>query len=456
MAFKYRARSSSGEIVENTIEAADQQQAVLKLKSMGMLVISLTDNSAPKKSSSGLFSRNRQQTPMPQQQLKAPAQPDPLAAVLTPPPPPPPMPKPKMDLSSFLSMDLGSIFNTGHIPLKTLMVFFRQLATMESAGLSLTSALDMIASGEKNYALKHALIDIKNRIDRGIPLSQAMSAHRAFSPLIIALMQAGEEGGLLGPALDQGATLLEKQHALRGKIRSAMFYPMFIVFFAVAVLIFFFIFLVPKFEETFASLSIELPQITLTMFAIGDWFMEHWQIIAGGTFLFVFGWIFLSKNKATKGIMDRLKLHIPVMKDLLLKAAMARSSRTLSALTGAGVPIVRSIEMAKGTADNVPVENGYEELRKAVVRGLSLGDASKAAKIFPILVCQMMRIGEETGHLDQMLERVATWYDQELDEQIKASVSLMEPMLIVFVGSIIAIIAISIFAPITSAIVQLA
>ena len=111
--------------------------------------------------------------------------------------------------------------------------------------------------------------------------------------------------------------------------------------------------------------------------------------------------------------------------------------------------------MAQGTADNVPVENGYEELRKGIVRGMSLGDASKIAKIFPVLVCQMMRIGEETGHLDQMLERVATWYDQELDEQIRATVSLLEPMLIVFVGAIIAIIAISIFAPITSAIVQL-
>ena len=138
-----------------------------------------------------------------------------------------------------------------------------------------------------------------------------------------------------------------------------------------------------------------------------------------------------------------------------MKAAMARSSRTLAALTTAGVPIVRSIEMAEGTADNVPVQEGYESLRKSVIRGVSLGDAARQAKIFPVLISQMMRIGEETGHLDSMLERVATWYDQELDEQVKATVSLMEPMLIVFVGAIIAIIAVSIFAPVTSAIVQL-
>ena len=452
MVFKYRARSSTGEIVENAIEAADQQSAISQLKSMGMLVISLTGDSGVKKpSGSGLF-KGRDKTPKTQASAPAQAQPDPVAALLS----QPAKPKEKMGLKSLLSMDLGAVFNTGHIPLKTLMVFFRQLATMEGAGLSLTSSLDMIASGEKNYALRHALIDIKSRLDRGIPLSQAMAAHKAFSPLLIALMQAGEEGGLLGPALDQGATLLEKQEALRSKIRSAMFYPAFIVFFAVAVLIFFFIFLVPKFEETFEALSIELPQITLTMFAMGNWFGEHWPFIVGCVVLVILTWSFLSKNKSTKGFMDRLKLHIPVIKDLLLKSAMARSSRTLAALTGAGVPIVRSIEMAQGTANNVPVENGYEELRKGIVRGLSLGDASKTAKIFPVLVSQMMRIGEETGHLDQMLERVAVWYDQELDEQIRATVSLMEPMLIVFVGAIIAIIAISIFAPITSAIVQLA
>ena len=153
--------------------------------------------------------------------------------------------------------------------------------------------------------------------------------------------------------------------------------------------------------------------------------------------------------------MDRLKLKIPVMKDLILKASMARSSRTLSALTSAGVPIVRGLEMAEGTADNSAVEQGYSNLRQGVIRGISLGDSARQAGIFPILVSQMMRIGEETGHLDTMLERVATWYDQELDEQVKATISLLEPMLIVFVGAIIAIIAVSIFAPVTSAIVQL-
>ncbi|MBR6902108.1 MAG: type II secretion system F family protein [Synergistaceae bacterium] len=393
MLFKYRARSSSGEIVENAIEAQDQQSAIQVLKSTGMLVINLTaqGKAKTKTSGGGLFGalkskpkENKTPTPQPRISQKKTKQP--------------------LTFKSLLSMDLAQLFNTGRVPLKNLMVFFRQLATMESAGLSLATSLDMIAGGEKNYALKTALIDIKARLDRGIPLSQAMSAQRAFNPLLIALVEAGEEGGLLGQALEQGAMMLEKQEQLRGKIRSAMFYPAFVMFFAVAILVFFFIFLVPKFQDTFDSLGIELPGITVFLFGMGDWFQAHWYLIALGVVLMIGGWIFLSHNPATKGAMDRFKLKIPVIKGLILKAAMARSSRTLSSLTAAGVPIVRSLEMAEGTANNVPVQKGYEDLRKGIIRGMSLGDASKMAGIFPILVSQMMRIGEETGHLDQMLE----------------------------------------------------
>ena len=343
----------------------------------------------------------------------------------------------------------------GRVPLKNLMVFFRQLATMEGAGLGLSSAISIIAEQEKNSTLRHVLLDIKSRLDRGIPLSQAMAQHKAFGPLLIALVEAGEEGGLLAQSLEQAAILLEKQETLRAKIRSALFYPGFVMTFAVLILVFFFVFLVPKFKEVFASLNIELPAITVAMFEAGDWFTAHWYIVAMIAVGIIGGWQFLCRHKRTRPFMDRLKLKIPVMKDLIMKGAMARSSRTLAALTSSGVPIVRSIEMAEGTADNKAIEAGYEHLRVGVTRGVSLGEAAKQAGIFPVLVSQMMRIGEETGHLDAMLERVALWYDQELDEQIKATVSMLEPMMIVFVGAIIAVIAISIFAPITSSIVQL-
>ncbi|MBQ6971242.1 MAG: type II secretion system F family protein [Synergistaceae bacterium] len=426
MNFKYRARASSGEMVEGFVEAEDQKSALNSLRAQGMIVVNLNAQSG------------KGHSPSQSSQAKKPSGSG-----------------SGMSLKSLMNLDIGHLLSGGRVPLKSLMVFFRQLATMENAGLSLATSIDVIAGGEKNASLRYALQNIKNRLDRGIPLSQAMSQEKAFSTLIISLIEAGEEGGLLGQSLEQAATLLEKQEQLRSKIKSAMFYPAFIMIFAIGILILFFMFLVPKFEETFAALNIELPQITLVMFGIGNWFSKNWYIVAAAFVAVIGGLYFLSTNKATKGTMDKIKLKIPVMKDLIMKASMARSSRTLSALTSAGVPIVRGLEMAEGTAGNVAVEEGYAALRQGVIRGISLGDSARQAKIFPVLVSQMMRIGEETGHLDNMLERVAAWYDQELDEQVKATVSLLEPMLIVFVGGIIAIIATSIFAPVTSAIVQL-
>ena len=386
MNFKYRARAADGEMVEGYVEASDQRSALDNLRSKGMIVINLNSQgggsspSQPKSTKSSSSSSG------------------------------------KTSLKSLMNLDLGHLLSGGKVPLKSLMVFFRQLATMENAGLSLATSIDVIAGGEKNASLRYALQNIKNRLDRGMPLSQAMSQEKAFSTLIVSLIEAGEEGGLLGQSLEQSATLLEKQEQLRSKIRSAMFYPSFIMIFAIGILILFFMFLVPKFEETFAALNIDLPQITLVMFAVGNWFSRNWYIVAAVIAGIIFGLYFLSTNKATKGTMDRIKLKIPVMKDLIMKAAMARSSRTLSALTAAGVPIVRSLEMAEGTAGNKAVEEGYASLRQGVIRGISLGDSARQAGIFPVLVSQMMRIGEETGHLDNMLERVATWYDPELDE----------------------------------------
>ena len=426
MRFKYRARASSGDIVEDYVDADDQKQALDTLKLKGMVVIRLEAHGHSSATTSPA-------------QAKSPAK----------------KPGGKMSFKDLMNLDLGMLLGGGRVPLKSLMVFFRQLATMENAGLSLSTAIDLISGGEKNASLRYALTQIKTRLDRGMPLSQAMSQEKAFNTLLVSLIEAGEEGGLLGESLEQSANLLEKQEQLRGKIRSAMFYPAFIMLFAVGILIFFFLFLVPKFEETFAALNIDLPQVTLIMFQIGNWFADNWYIIAGIFAGIVILLHTLSTNKHTKKYMDRIKLKLPVMKDLIMKASMARSSRTLSALTRAGVPIVRGIEMAEGTAGNAVVEEGYAHLRQGVIRGVSLGDSARQANIFPVLVTQMMRIGEETGRLDNMLERVATWYDQELDEQVKATVSLLEPMLIVFVGAIIAIIATSIFAPITSAIVQL-
>ena len=206
MKYNYRARSQDGQIVEGSIEADTQKEAVSQLKNKGLMVISLSINSAKGSHGAGTSSRSS-----------------------------------KGKGKSILQMDLGEFLpHSNKVSIKTLMVFFRQLATMEGAGLSLATSLDVITSQESNKALKKILTDVKNRLDRGVTLSQAMAQHPAFNQLLVSLVQAGEEGGMLDYSLEQGATLLEKQQQLRSKIRSALFYPAFIIIFAVLILVLFF------------------------------------------------------------------------------------------------------------------------------------------------------------------------------------------------------------------------
>jgi type IV pilus assembly protein PilC len=303
--------------------------------------------------------------------------------------------------------------------------------------------------------LKDCLLSIKGQIDQGTPMSQAMRQHTSiFTPMMISLVQAGEEGGILEKALDRVAGLLEKQQILRGKIKSAISYPTFVVSFALLICAAFTIFVLPTFRKVFEDMGVALPAVTMILFHISEFVINNGTALCVGIVATIGGLIYLNKAKATKPAMDRFKLKMPVVKGIVLKAALARSTQTLASLASAGVPILRGLEMAKEVSGNIVIEGGYESLMEAAKRGSGMGDAARAAKIFPILVCQMIRIGEETGHLDEMLERVATWYDQELDEQIKGMTAMLEPALIIFIGGMVALIAVAIFGPMVSAITQ--
>ncbi len=408
MNFRYRGRDTGGSIVEGQVEAESQGMAMDALRQRGILVLSLNAGRGG-------------------------------GAVVS---------------SSSMSL-FDKLQRIGTVPSKTKMVFFRQFATMVKAGLSLTAALDIISEQEKNLVFKDVLLDVKSNIDRGVPISHAMKQHSVFNTMMISLVQAGEEGGLLDDSLDRVAGLLEKQAALAGKIKSAMFYPSFVIFFAIAVVVVFIAFILPKFKKVFAGMNIELPALTEALFALGDYCQVHWKMIVGVIFAVVAVLVWALKSPITKPFMDRLKLKLPVIKTLVFKSSMARASQALASLVSAGVPILRGLEMAEEVAGNDVIRSGFADLQSSAKSGLNLGDAAKHARVFPPLVCQMMRIGEETGHLDEMLERVAAWYDQELDEQVKAMTSLMEPIMIVFVGGIVGVIAMAIFGPITSAMSQM-
>ena len=403
MHFQYRARDADGELLEGQLEAKDRGTALDVLRQGGLTVLKLTPVGAQQRGNAAATGRSR----------------------------------------------------GGALSPKKGMVFFRQLATMVKAGLGLPMSLEVLAEQEKDHSFKAVLFDVKARLDRGVPLSQAMRQHPAFSGLMVSLVQAGEEGGLLDGALEQAAGLLERQEALRGRARSAMLYPCFVIVFAICVAAVFVTFVLPKFKEFFVLMHIELPWLTEAMLRAGDYCIAHWKVIVPTALAVILLPLWLFTSRRLKPLMDRLKLKLPVFGGVVLKASLARATRTLAALTTAGVPILRGLEMAGETADNGVVRKGFADLQDGARRGVSLGDAAKQARIFPVLVSQMMRIGEETGHLDNMMDRVAAWYDQELDVQIRSMLSLLEPVLLILVGVIVALMALCLLGPVTSALSQM-
>ena len=404
MNFKYRGRNPDGEVVEGQVDAENQGLALEALRQRGVLVLSLNEASSA----------------------------------------------PKRPMTFF-----DKLQRIGTVTMKTKMIFFRQMATMIKAGLSLAGALDIVAEQERSLIFRDVVLSVKGSIDRGIPFSQAMREHKVFTPMMSSLVQAGEEGGLLDNALDRVAVLLERQVALTGRIRAAMFYPAFILLFAFGIVVVFILFILPKFRQVFDSMGIELPALTQTLFNLGDYFSTYWAALTGAVFAVVSLLIWALRSPVTKPFMDRLTLRLPVIKSLVFKAGMARASLTLASLVTAGVPILKGLEMAEEVAGNDVIRAGFAHLQNSARSGQNLGEAARQAKVFSPLICQMMRIGEETGHLDEMLERVAVWYGQELDEQIKAMTALMEPVMILVVGGIVALISLAIFGPIVSAMSQM-
>ncbi|GHS98440.1 secretion system protein [Synergistales bacterium] len=410
MNFHYRARSANGKITESNIEAENQGKAIEALRKQGMLPLAVNAAGAGGKSNV------------------------------------------KSGMTFF-----DKLQRIGTVPMKLRMIFFRQMATMVQAGLSLTMALNIVAEEEKNLIFRDVISAVRGSIDQGVAFSQAMRQHPSiFNILMLSLVQAGEEGGMLDDALNRIANLLEKQQILKGKIKSAMFYPSFILCFAGGVVVVYVGFILPQFKKVFENMGIQLPYLTQLMFELGDFAQNNSSMILLTLASIIALVVFLFTSKTVKPAMDKFKLKCPVFGPLVMKACLSRSTQTLASLVKAGVPILRGLEMSSDVSDNVVISSGFTNLIDATKRGASLGDSARQAGVFPTLVCQMLRIGEETGHLDDMLEKVAGWYEQELDEQVKAMTSMLEPVMIVIIGGLVAIIAISIFGPITSAMDQLA
>lgn len=333
---------------------------------------------------------------------------------------------------------------------KDIAMFTRQLATMMKAGVPLLQSFDIVARGNSNANVSKLLYDVKSTIEGGESLESAFAQHpRYFNQLYCNLVGAGEAAGILEEVLDRLAIYQEKSVALKGKIKSALFYPSAIIGAAVIITAVIMIFVIPAFKTVFANFGAELPAPTLVVMAISDFMVSNWYIIFGGLAAVIYVLIHAYRHsEPMRNTIDRLILKMPVFGALIEKAILARWSRTLSTMFAAGVPLVESLSSVAGAAGNHVYSVATFKIQAEVSTGTSLTDAMTNTDLFPNIVVQMTSIGEESGSLDKMLSKSADFYEAEVDDAVSAISSLMEPMIMVVLGVLIGGIVIAMYLPI--------
>lgn len=338
----------------------------------------------------------------------------------------------------------------GKVKEKDIAIFTRQLATMLRAGVPLLQAFDIVAKGSSNPAMTRLLNDIRNDVETGSSLAQAFRKYPIyFDALFCNLVNAGEQAGILETLLDKLATYKEKILKIKGKIKSALFYPTAVIVAAFVITAVIMIFVIPAFKELFSSFGADLPAPTLIVMAMSDFFVDYWWLIFGviGGGLYFFFWMW-KRNRKMQIAMDRILLKAPIFGDIIKKATIARWSSTLATMFAAGVPLVESLDSVAGAAGNQVYYEATKKIQSEVSTGTSLTQAMQASNVFPNMVLQMTAIGEESGSLDQMLNKVAEFYEEEVDNAVDALSSLMEPIIMVVLGTLIGGLVVAMYLPI--------
>ncbi len=333
---------------------------------------------------------------------------------------------------------------------KDITLFTRQLATMMKAGVPLLQSFDIVGKGHSNARVQQLLMAVKTDVESGSSLKQAFEKHPLyFDQLFCNLVGAGEQAGILDSLLDRLATYKEKILAIKSKIKSALFYPIAIIVVAFIITAVIMIFVIPAFKQVFASFGADLPGPTLVVMAISDFFVEWWFLIFGGLFGAVYGFFYAWKrSRAVQIMMDRVLLRVPVFGDLVRKATIARWTRTLSTMFAAGVPLVEALDSVAGAAGNYEYWVATKKIQSEVATGSSLVVSMQNTEVFPNMVLQMVAIGEEAGSLDGMLSKVADFYEAEVDDAVEALSSLMEPIIMVVLGTLIGGMVVAMYLPI--------
>jgi type IV pilus assembly protein PilC len=401
--FKYEALDTSGAEVKDSIEASNEEEAQQKVKAMGYFVTKLTAVAGAK---GGKGAKKKK------------------------------------------AGKSRKTFVIGGVKGKQLVTFTRQFSTLQDAGLPVLRSLKILERQMKPSALKNALIDVVDDVESGSSLSEALGKHpKAFSKLYVNMVRAGEAGGALEVILQRLADFLEKAASLKAKIIGAMVYPSVVIFVAVAILTFIMVAIIPKFKKIFDEFGMTLPWATQTLIKISNWMSEYWWTIP----LFPISLYFLAKlvrlTRAGNFALDRATLWIPIIGQLVEKTIVARTMRTLGTLVSSGVPILEAINIVKETANNAVFERMFQRVLESIREGDTIADPLKQSRLVDDMVVNMVEVGEETGDLDTMLYKIADFYDEQVDTLVKSLISLLEPLMIVFLGFTIGAIVISLFLP---------
>lgn len=408
--FKYEAMDTTGGEVKDTIAAANEEEAQQKIRQLGYFVTKLTEV-ADKKGGKG---------------KKDPKKPT-------------------------AKVKKNKVFTIGGVNSKQLVQFTRQFSTLQDAGLPVLRSLKILESQMKPGALKNALMDVVEDIESGNTLSEAFAKHpKAFDRLYVNMVRAGEAGGALEIILRRLADFKEKAQSLARRVKGAMIYPIAVISVAMAILSFILIFIIPKFEKIFTDFKLRLPWITEVLISTSKWFVKYWYVLP----LFPVGlWLTLKlirMNKTGAYIMDKIKLKIPVSGMIVEKSIVARTTRTLGTLISSGVPILEALAIVRETAMNMVFEEMFLRVYESIREGETIATPLRESRLVDDMVVNMVDVGEETGDLDTMLNKVADVYDEEVDVAVESLISLLEPIMVVVLGLIVGTIVIALFMPLLS------
>jgi len=401
--FKYEAMDTSGGEVKDSIEATSEEEAQQKIRQMGYFVTKIAEVQSSKGKGKKKGGGKRKK---------------------------------------------GQVFTIGGVSSKLLCTFTRQFSVLQDAGLPVLRSLRILETQMKPGALKNALIDVVDDVESGATLSEAFGKHpRCFDRLYVNMVKAGEAGGALEVILKRLAEFKEKAQSLKRKITGAMVYPVVVIGVAVAILTFIMLYIIPKFEKIFKDFGMQLPEMTRILMATSNWFGQYWYLLP----LFPLSLYLLIKlirlSKTGNYALDRAYLWIPIIGPLIEKTIVARTTRTLGTLVSSGVPILEALSIVRETCTNTVFERMYQRVYESIREGDTIAQPLRESRMVDDMVINMIDVGEETGDLDTMLYKIADVYDEEVDVMVESLISLLEPLMIVFLGLVIGSIVIALFLP---------